>query len=204
MLISIPSAVGLAVLSRPIVLILFPQMESLALASSLLRCISITVVLYSLSTLTNTILQGIGNPKLPVINALISLAVQTIVLVILLLNTRLDLYVLAISTILYSFLICLLNAISLRKILGYRMNIKNNFLIPIEASCVMGALAFLIYLALYTLFHSNIFALSIAITSGAILYFYLVIKLGGITEDELTSLPKGDMLVTLAKKLRAL
>lgn len=204
MLISIPSAVGLAVLSRPIVLILFPQMESLALASSLLRLISITVVLYSLSTLTNAILQGIGKPNLPVINALISLAIQTIILVILLFNTRLDLYVLAIATILYSFLICLLNGISLHKYLGYRINITNNFIVPIAASCIMGSLAFIIYLALFTLFHSNVFALSIAVMTGAILYFYLVIKLGGIKEDELIALPKGNKLITLAKKLRAL
>ena len=58
MLIAIPAAVGMTVLARPIVQLLFPQKSSLDLAASLLRCLGVTVVLYSLSTLTNAVLQA--------------------------------------------------------------------------------------------------------------------------------------------------
>ena len=66
MLIAIPSSVGLAVLAKPIMQLLFPQKDSLDMAAKLLAMIAITVVFYSLSTLSNGILQGIGQVKLPV------------------------------------------------------------------------------------------------------------------------------------------
>ncbi len=90
MLIAIPAAVGLFALARPIMQLLFPQPDSLELASELLAMIAVTVIFYSLSTLTNGILQGIGKVNLPVRNAGIALAVQTALLIGILMFTELD------------------------------------------------------------------------------------------------------------------
>jgi len=91
MLISIPCAFGMFALAQPITELLFPQKESLLLAAALLRAISISIVFYALSTLTNAVLQGIGKVNAPVINAAAALIVQTIVLVLLLAYTDLSL-----------------------------------------------------------------------------------------------------------------
>lgn len=204
MMIAIPSAVGLAALSIPIVRLLFPQKESLLQAAGLLCVLSITVVFYSLSTLSNAVLQGIGKVNMPVINAFISLLIQTAFLVIILLTTNMNLYGLAVASIIYSFLMCVFNGISIRKSLGYKQNMRKCYLIPLLSSLIMGAVAGLIYMGLYTLIKSNAISLLVAILFGAILYFVLMIKLRGITKSELEGLPKGALIIKVFKKLRIL
>lgn len=201
LLISIPAAVGLAVLSKPVVQLLFPQNLSLLQASNLLRCLSITIVFYSLSTLTNAVLQGIGKANLPVINALFSLIIQTIVLVIIALNTGWNLYGLSIATIVYSLLMCILNNISVYKILCYKMNIKKNFIIPFIASVIMGIVLHFSYMALYATCKHNAISLFISIIVAAILYFLVLIKFGGLNKAELDILPKGSIMIKIAQKL---
>jgi stage V sporulation protein B len=60
MLVAIPSAIGLIALARPVTMILFPQRGSLDQAAMLLAVLSLTVIFYSQSTITNSVLQGTG------------------------------------------------------------------------------------------------------------------------------------------------
>lgn len=204
MLISIPCAAGMFVLSKPIIQLLFPQRESLILAADLLRVLSISVIFYALSTLTNGVLQGIGKVNKPVINAAIALVIQTAVLVPLLIFTDLNLYCLAIAMIVYSFSMCILNQISVRRCLGYQMDLINIFLKPALASLVMGASAWGIYRGLYALLPINIICLGIAIIIAVIVYFVLAVKFKIIEEAQMRAMPKGGLLVKLAKKMRLL
>ena len=204
MMIAIPAAVGLAALSIPIVRLLFPQKESMYQAAGLLCVLSITVIFYSLSTLSNAVLQGIGKVNMPVINAFVSLLIQTAFLVIILLTTNMNLYGLAVASIIYSLLMCIFNGISIRKSLGYKQNMRKCYFIPLLSSLIMGAVAGLIYMGLYTLIKSNAISLFVAIFFGAILYFILMIKLRGITKNEIEGLPKGALIIRVFKKLRIL
>ncbi len=202
MLISIPSAVGLAVLSKPIVQILFPQKDTLIHASEILTYLSITVVFFSLSTVTNAVLQGINNAKLPLINALIALIAQTAVLVGILLFTDWNLPALTTAAIVYSLLMCVLNGLSIWKNLRYRLNIRHNILIPLAASGIMGAIARLSYICFYALCKNNTISILLAIIIAIPFYGIIIIKLGGIHEHELIILPKGRRIVELAKKVK--
>lgn len=204
MLISIPCAFGMFALAQPVTELLFPQKESLALAAALLRAISISVIFYALSTLTNAVLQGIGKVNAPVINAAAALAVQTVVLVILLVFTDLSLYALAVAMIVYSFLMCLLNNIAVRKALGYRQEIKKTFLKPVLAAIVMGVAAHYVYIMVYWFVPVNLVALLPSILVAMLIYFTLVIKTGALSEEELRGIPKGTMIVRVAKKLHLL
>lgn len=204
MLISIPCAAGLFALAQPVTQLLFPQRSSLALASSLLRAISVTVVFYALSTLTNAVLQGIGKVNVPVINAALALAMQTVVLVPLLLFTKLSLYALAIAMITYSLLMCVLNNIAVRKFLHYKQEWLRTFVVPGLASLIMGVLAYLIYQGVYMLLKINVVALCIAILVAVFVYFALVIWAGGLTKDEILNMPKGATLVRILQKIRLL
>ena len=204
MLISIPAAVGLFTLATPIVTLLFPQPASIATASSLLRCLSITVVFYGLSTLTNAVLQGIGKVNLPVVNALVALILQTIAFVGLILATDLNLYSLAIAMICYSLGMCVLNGRSVKKCLGYRHNFKRSFILPSIAALIMGVGAYGTYQLAYRVISSNVLALMIAILIALVIYFVTVIRLGIIREKDFDSIPKGYMIKRLARKLKLL
>jgi len=199
MLISIPCAVGLAVLAKPITALLFPQKASLDQASLLLASISITVIFYGLSTITNGVLQAAGKVNLPVINAAVALIVQTGVLVALLLYTDSNLYALSVTMVVYSSLMCILNQIAVRRTLRYKQEFMKTFIKPLLAAVLMGIAAYGVYTGIYYLLPVNVAALALALAVAVVIYFVAVMALGGVEEEDLLRLPKGHLLVKLGR-----
>lgn len=204
MLIAIPASVGLLLLAKPVMYFIFPQKDSLEQASGLLAALAVTVILYCLSTLTNAVLQGIGKVNTPVIHSVIALVIQVAGLIAMLWYTDLNLYALVGANIIYSLVMCILNQISVRKHLGYKQELVKTFVIPFVCSLLMGAAAYGVYYGLYKLLPVSRVALVAAIGVGAIIYFALILLLGGVNERELRSFPKGAMLVHIAKKVHLL
>lgn len=204
MLIAIPAAVGIAALPKPIMHFIFPQKESLDMASGLLAALSVTIIFYSLSTLTNAILQGIGKVNTPVIHAVIALVIQVAGLFALFLYTDLELYALAAANAIYSLVMCVLNQLSVRKHLEYRMDVVKLFLKPLFAALIMGAVVFGVYHGLMLLVPVSRVVLLLAISIGISVYGAILLLIGGVTEDELWNFPKGDVLVQITKKLHLL
>ncbi|MCI9428139.1 MAG: polysaccharide biosynthesis protein [Eubacterium sp.] len=200
MLIAIPAAMGLAVLAKPIMQLLFPQKDTLDMAARLLAMIAVTVIFYSLSTLTNGILQGIGKVNLPVRNAAVALVVQTVLLVVLLMFTELDLYALVICLIVYSFLMCVLNSICVRRYIGVKEDFKTMFLLPFLSALLMGICARSFYMGLSMFVKSNVICLIPSILLAVIVYAVAILKTGAVGEDQLANFPKGRFLVAAAKK----
>ena len=124
------------------------------------------------------------------------------VLIPVLLFTELDVYGLVLASTLYSGIMCLLNQISIRKTLGYRQEVVRTFIKPFLASLVMGGCAFGVYKGLYVLTHMNVLSLLVAIAIAVMVYFACLILFKGMTESELRAMPKGYLLVKVAKRLR--
>jgi len=196
--------VGLFVLAKPVISLLFTNKtaEELNLAAALLMTLSLSVIFYALSTLNSSILQGLGKVNTPIINAGISLVVQTVAAVLLLMFT--SLYSIAIANTLYSGMMCVLNQWAVRRAVGYRQEIVKTFVIPVFASAFMGAAAWAIYEGLYMVTKSMRISVIPAIVIAAVVYFVMLILMRGITEQELRSFPKGYLLVKVAKKCRLL
>ncbi len=206
MLISIPAAVGIGVLAKPVMKVIFHQPETLDLASMLLTCMAVTVILYGLSTLTQAILQSIGRMNTPIINATAAVVIHAGIMAAMLifLDEAYSLYYYVGATVLYALLLCVLNQISVRHYLGYRQEIDKTFLRPLLASTVMGAAAFLTYQGLYLLTKINVLSLAVSVGVSVLIYFLLIIRLQAVTEAELAGMPKGHMLIHFAKKLKLL
>lgn len=204
MLIAIPAAVGIAVLPRPIMQFIFPQKESLDIASGLLAALAVTVVFYSLSTLTNAVLQGIGKVNTPVIHAVVALVIQVAGLIALMLYTDLELYALAAANAIYSFVMCVLNHLSVRKHLEYRMDVVKLFLKPLFSAVIMGAAAFGVYHGLILLIPVSRLVLLMAIAIGMCVYGAVLLLIGGVSREELKAFPRGYTLVHIAEKLHLL
>ena len=68
----------------------------------------------------------------------------------------------------------------------------------------MGVAAYCIYHGLYMILPVSRVALLVAIGIGALIYFAMILLMGGITEKELRMFPKGTMMVHFAKKLHLL
>ncbi len=215
MLISIPAAIGMGVMAYPIMEVLFPQRATIDLAVRLLRAGCLSIVFYSLSTVSNGVLQGIGKVNIPLRNAAVSLVIHVAVLTPMLLLTNLDLYALVFATMIYAFVMCLLNNLAVRKYLGYRQEMRRTFLLPLISSVIMGILCYVFYQGFYTILsviagnfiHLRIrvfLCLMVSILFAAIVYFILELKLKGITEKELREFPKGNLLVRIARNCKLL
>ena len=104
------------------------------------------------------------------------------------------------ATVLYSFLLCVLNQIAVHRYLQYRQEVDKTFLRPVIASAIMGVIAFGIYQGLYYLCRINIISLAAAVLVSCAVYFILVIRWKAVSEEELCSMPKGQLLIRIAKK----
>lgn len=201
MVIAAPSAVGLGVLATPIFSILFPgTIETVGLANSMMMLGAVAVVFISISTLSNGLLQGINQMKIPVIHAVISLVAHVILLVLLMLFFKMNIYAVVIADVFFSFMMCILNAFALKKHSGYRQELVRTFLIPIVCSAIMGVITFLVYQGLFALTKMLPLSLVIAIIIAVIVYAVLMLMLKGLTEEELQKFPKGTLLIRIAKK----
>lgn len=198
MVISIPCMVGLAVLGSPILQLLFG--DASPLPANMLMIGSVAVVLYSLSTLSNGILQGLNRMNVPVTNAFISLVLHVAVVYVLLEITELNIYVVVIGNVVFAFLMCMLNSLVIRRVTGYRQELKKTFIIPGLASIAMGAISYLVYVGLYQVTKNNTISVVIALIIAVIVYGVVLLLLKGFTEDELRSVPKGTLLIRIAKK----
>ncbi len=211
-IVAIPSAVGLAVLARPITMLMFPQMESLELASSLLSLLAVTVIFYSISTITNAALQSIGRMNLPLVSAGIALVVQTVVLVLLLRFTDLDVRALVLVSILYSVMIFAVNQYYLRRFLGIRQDVRRDYFQPLVCAALMGAAAKVVYYLVSMaaepmrnlpkgFYFRNLAATAAALLAAVLVYGYTMVRSGTIRRKDLLSMPKGQLLVRLMEKL---
>lgn len=199
MIIAIPSAVGLAVLAAPISNLLFPGRDNTDLIK--MTCYgSSAVVVYSLSTVTNAVLQGINRMRTPIRNAGISLVLHTVILFVMLRYLHMGIYGVLYANILFALFICILNARSIARFKRYRQEVKKTFLTPMVASAVMGAAAFGVYRAAYSVF-GNLISTGISVLVAVAVYFVLLILLKGVDAQELRSMPGGTRLSGLARKL---
>lgn len=202
MVISIPCAVGLGVFGGEMIDVLWPRTPKIAV--QMMQYGSCSVIFYSLSTLTNGILQGIDKMKLPVIHSAVSLGLHVVLLYILIVVLHMEGMAIVWSYTFFGFMMCVLNWISIRKHLKYRQELKRTFVIPIASSAVMGVLSRLLYDVLYKVMGGKGFAmpvsLVVSVIAAVVIYFVVLLALQGLKERELRALPKGDALVKVAKK----
>lgn len=199
MIIALPCAIGLTVLGGPIVSMLFRQ--DTELGGSLLKMGSLAVVFFSLSTLTNGILQGINKMRVPVRNAAISLIIHIGLLIALLYGFKTGIYGVVVANMLFGLSMCILNAISIAKAIGYHQEIKKTFALPFAASAIMGVATVIAYKIMLLIFKRNAAACLISILVAVVVYFLTLIGLRCITEEELRTVPMGTKVIRIAKKL---
>jgi len=201
MILSIPCAVGLAVLGRPIISTLFEG--EVGIPATMLKIGSIAVVFYSMSTLSNGVLQGIDKLNIPVRNAAIALVLHLLILYFSLDVLNWGLNGVVFSCVMFSLIMCILNWLGISKHLRYKQEIFKTFVIPSIASAIMGGVAYLTYFLL-SKGASQIVSLGLSIIVAVCVYFVTLIKLGGVREKEIRSFPGGGFIANIAKLFRLL
>ncbi|MCR5581932.1 MAG: polysaccharide biosynthesis protein [Pseudobutyrivibrio sp.] len=209
MTIAFPCAVGLMVLASPIMQLLFNDSED---SSALMLIIGgCSVVFYSLSTLSNGILQGIDKMSIPVKNALIALVAHVALLFVLMEAFNLHIYAVVIANAFYALLMCILNQSAVLRFSGAYIDIKRVVLAPLESSAIMGLVVYLIYHMFDAIFIigmseklANLFSCILSIVIGVIVYFVFMFIFKGIDEETLMKFPGGNKLCDIAYNLHLL
>lgn len=211
MLIAIPAAVGITALAEPVCNLLFVS-EDNSLLIRLSMAGSLAVVFYSLSTVTNAILQGLNRMDLPIRHSAAALVIHVAVLETLLLGLKLGIYSVVLANIVFALVMCLLNARSIARTARYRQEIKKTFVLPSVCSLLMGVAAYGVYRGLAAVFPVGMLrgrlgmALLVfpSVAAAMVVYGVLLVKLGAVNEEELKEMPMGTRLTRVFKKLRLL
>lgn len=200
MLLTIPCAAGMAALAKPIVTMLFHQETGVALSAGIMQAGALMIIFYSLSTLTTSILQGLGRLREPLIHCSIALVLHFILLYALLTTANLNIYAVVYANIFFALVVSVLNAVAIRRYIGYRQEWYKTFLVPGLASIIMAAAVYIVYSALHV-FAGNTVSTVLAILVGIVVYGVGLVSFKGISMEEIASFPKGHLLVRAFRKL---
>ncbi|MDI9475569.1 MAG: putative polysaccharide biosynthesis protein [Natronincolaceae bacterium] len=198
LLIGLPSFVGLAVLSTPIMTMLFPK-EPASAGKVLLYLSFATLSLASVQTLTG-ILQGIGKPEIPVRNLLFGALTKLIVTYILTGVPFLNIKGAAIGTVMAYVVAAALDLVAVKKNTKVKFEFIQFVLKPTISVGIMGGAVYLIHRSALSLTGNTISTIG-SIIIGGIVYGLMLLITGTILEEDFLILPGGDRLAAFLHRL---
>lgn len=198
MLFAMPCAVGLSVLSKPILSLLYSDAD----AYLLLQKLAIAVVFVGVVSVSNAVLQAYGKVYYPVYNMLIGGVIKVAMNYFFIPVWGID--GAPIATIACYAVIAVLNIICIIRVVRIRFNVLDMVLKPLAAALVMGASAVLVYspLAKFT-DYSRISTLA-AIAAGCLVYLVCILLFRGLKRDDVLNMPKGEKLAQILTKYKFL
>jgi len=185
MILSIPSAVGLAVLADPIIALLFPRYPD---GGWLLRYGAVSIVFMALVHVLTGTLQGLGHVKLPVIAASIGVLTKIPVNHILIGIPSINIFGAVISTIVCFAVASAINMYFLYKHTSILPSLSGAFIKPLVASVGMGMICYITY-HMIKLFMPTPVATVTALGAGAAAYVIFMCLIKGFRKSDLQAAP---------------
>ena len=200
-LISMPCAFGLATLAEPVTALLGGYKgEDLALATSLMAVLGISIIFNAIVLVTTAIMQAHGHVNRPVVNMFIGGLVKLAVVFLLTGNPAIGIVGTPIGTLLCYLVITVLNIASIRSLIPEAPAILKNALRPFAAAAVMGGVVYACLLGLKALgITSRLILCGGPIVVGVIVYVVLVVAFKCITRSDCMLLPKGEKIAKLLR-----
>ncbi len=203
LLIGLPCAFGLFVLSTPIIELLYYKnpAETIRSTGELLAYLSFGVIFLTLVQSLTAMLQGLGKPFIPVRNLALGAIVKVILTYTLTAIPAINIRGAAISTVAAYTIAAILDFICVMKITKVKVNYINIIFKPLISAVGMAIVARLGYTILLDIVSDRLATLA-GVCIGALTYVILLIITGTITEEDLNIIPKGDKLASKLNKYR--
>jgi stage V sporulation protein B len=193
MMLAAPSAVGLFVLGDPILKMLFPKYPA---GGDLLRLGALAVIFQSLVQVATAILQGIGKPNIPAMNAGVGVIIKILLNFFLISIPSVNIKGAIISTIVCYMVIAYLDMKEAIRRTKVNLEIINTFIKPLGAGIGMGVFSFVFYeLILWGTANNTVSTLG-SILLSIIVYLGILFAIGGIGKEEVLLLPKGEIIAS--------
>ncbi|MCR1899021.1 polysaccharide biosynthesis protein [Irregularibacter muris] len=197
LLIALPSAIGLSFLADPIINLLFGAGEQ---GGEILAILSYSVVFVMLTTTLQSMLQGLGKVIIPIKNLLIGAIFKVGINFFLVSIPALNIRGAAIGTIIGYGIAAFLNYRAVKRYTRIKMDIMQTIIKPIIAVLAMGITVLLVYQFLSPILGNSLSTL-VAILLGALIYFIMLLLIGGITTEEMALMPGGRKLTPILTKI---
>ncbi len=223
---ALPCAIGMSVLSAPILIALYNNSR----AQDTLALLSLAIIFVCIVSVTTAILQAAGHVFIPVRNMLIGGAFKIVSNYILIAIPEINIGGAPISTFCCYLIIASLNIISIIKIIKPKFNLKDFVVKPLVSAVIMGVVVYVVYnlaalvlgcpeVSLKVNFLTltapvtpvlsavrlkTIIALGISILIGVIAYFISMCVTRAFFEEDIKILPKGNKIASFMKKYKLL
>ena len=194
-IIGAPCALGLSVLSEPILALLY-RSSSAAAAAPLLTILAPSSLLVCVLAITNSVLQSIGKARLPVYSMLAGAGVK--ILTTMLFIPEIGITAAPVSTFLCYLTVTVMNLFFTMRHAEIRLNARTAFFGPLLAAVVCSVCARTVF-KLLTLCVSDRIAVLPAVAAAVPVYFLLIGKLDVLQPEDLELLPKGGKLQKILK-----
>jgi len=185
MILTIPAAVGLAVLADPLIALLFPSHPD---GGWLLVYGSVSVVFVALVQVLTGALQGVGKVSIPMIGAAAGVLSKIPVNYFLMYIPEINILGAVISTVICFVIAAAVNIMFLKRYTGIMPDLLGAFGKPLLAAAVMGLAVFVKY-QMMAWVASNTVATITALLFGATVYVIFMCAIRGFKHGDIDSLP---------------
>lgn len=204
LLVGLPSALGMFLLSDNIVTLLFSSgytPAELVVGGQLIKILSIGILFLTMLQTSTGIIQGAGRPYLPLRNLGIGAVVKVALSIILIRMPQFNINGAAIGTVACYTIAALLNIISMQRIAKPNIKPMSGVFMPIVATAFMGASVYIIkYFLLERL--GNTTTTLVAIIVAVVVYVLALFITKAISIDDMGYIPGGGFITRVMKKLR--
>ena len=196
--------VGCFIFAPIIIDILFRSLsnEEKKLAVNLLRFTSPCILLLSLVQTLNSVLIAKGRTYIPLASLSVGVAVKFISAYILISIPAIGIYGAPISTLLCYFTAMMVNFIFMAKYTKCVPGIRRVFLKPFIASALCALSAMGCYYVLKLVLGEGRIITVLSIGFAAVVFFFALFLIGGLTKTDILLLPKGEKIYRLLLKLK--
>jgi O-antigen/teichoic acid export membrane protein len=212
-LLALPMGVGLFVMGRPVMQLLYPALEK-ELAGPLLSTLGLATPFVCLMLVCNSILQSYGFVNLPVLVMVLGGVVKILTNYTVVALPKIGIYGAPAGNILCFGLCLLLDLVVIARVIPRRPRFLPIFAKPLAASALMGGAAWVVYRVLARILTrsyvdetkavvqvlsrtGNAVAVLAAIGVAVAVYGVLLIALRAISREDLSLMPKGDKIARL-------
>ena len=197
-LLSLPCAVGLAVLPKPIMDLLYYSVPNdVIVAAPLLTLLGPAVLLVAMVSVTNAILQAIGKETAPVFTMLMGGIVKLIANYTMVGTPSIGIHGAPIGTSFCYGTVMVLNLIVISRT-GVRFSFRASFLKPMIAAAVMGVFAYFAYAPMAAVLGAKLGVLIDVLLSGVI-YLMMIFVTRALPKSDILMLPNGEKIAKLLK-----
>lgn len=201
MIIGLPCAVGISMLSQPIIQLLYPmQPDVWVMTGKILGIYGWGIIFLSLYQITTGMIQGLGRPILPAIFLMVGATIKVVLTYVLVAIPSLNVLGAAMSTIAAFAIASLLNISFILTRKEVKINYSQVFVKPIVDVIAMGVVVFGSH-QLFGMFLPARLATVVAIAMGGLVFLVMLFATNTITEEDLAIMPGGAKLNRFKNKL---